>query len=494
MIIYPDAYVLTAQDDTGYPLINARIGWQTHTRADDASATASTEEADGPSDAPLRPDTAEYWQPTTMPATWTCDFGEALDVDYIGIAGHDIGSSATAVEVAVSTDGDFDAHVTLPGTSGNYISTPDSAAVSITGDLELRVLITATDYTPATAQDLLSKTLTDASAFSYRLWMHTDGKLKLAWTADGTTVLTRTSTAASSVTDATKTAFKATLDVNNGAAGHDVKFWKAADWNPAADTGTWVQIGSTVTTAGTTSIHDSAQAVKLGTRTAGGAGEHLVGTLYYAEVRSGIGGTVVAAFDPSRALTDATTVVAATGETWTIAQAAPTAAALVNPLFSEGTAPANDAPLLFMDDARSARFVRVKVTGSAAPKIAVVYAGEILVMQKAVSGPYEPVTLARETKRTSTFSRGGQFLGQSIQRMGVVGTAAFKFLSASWVREFFKPFADSAELYPFFFAWNPSGFPTEVAYAWCEDDIRPRYTGTVDDMEVAISMHGIAGE
>jgi hypothetical protein len=72
MIIYPPALVLSVST----PLTKPRIGWQTHTRtAVIGDITVSTEAADGPRDAPLRPDTFEYWLPTAMPATWTINLG-----------------------------------------------------------------------------------------------------------------------------------------------------------------------------------------------------------------------------------------------------------------------------------------------------------------------------------------------------------------------------------------------------------------------------------
>lgn len=105
MILFPDAYVLS-EAAAGRPLNNSRIGWHTYTRGLSlAAATASSSEVFGPADAPLRPDTFEFWQPQTMPATWTVDLGTAYDVDYVGIAGHTIGSSGASVEVSHSTDG-----------------------------------------------------------------------------------------------------------------------------------------------------------------------------------------------------------------------------------------------------------------------------------------------------------------------------------------------------------------------------------------------------
>lgn len=87
MIIYPQALILS-ESNAGRPLTHARIGYQTYTRGLAASAvTVSSESSDGPKDAPLRPDTMEFWQPTSLPATWELDLGAPQDISYVGLVG-----------------------------------------------------------------------------------------------------------------------------------------------------------------------------------------------------------------------------------------------------------------------------------------------------------------------------------------------------------------------------------------------------------------------
>jgi hypothetical protein len=269
MIVYRSGFVLTSLGDV--PLTHSRIGYQSWIRDRAASdVAASSESASGPRDAPLRPDTAEYWEPTSLPATWRVDLGTSRDVDYVGIAGHTISSAGCAVTVETSTD--------------------------------------------------------------------------------------------------------------------------ATNWTT----------------------------------------------------------------------------------------------------FAQGIAPANDAPLLFLDDAVVARHVRLSLTGGlVVPKIAVVYAGLALAMERPVQGRHTPITLSRETVLSKRLSRGGQFLGQGFRRLGVVGDAAYKNLSAAWYRANFEPFVKHARNLPFFFAWNPAEHSDEVAYVWAEDDIAPAYEGTNPLFSVALKMRGI---
>ena len=191
----------------------------------------------------------------------------------------------------------------------------DAAALDITGDLDLRTRTVGT-WPPSTAQTFISKL--DAAAFTgYELSVDTAGVVSLSW-GNGAAVLTRSATVALADPDASTSVdtvmLKATLDVDNGAGGHDVKFYWAHH-----DTSTWTQIGATVTTAGVTSIANGDEALTIGRRPGSAASP---GTLWYAwaQVRSGIDGTLVADADftvlpasdaPAPAFTDST------GKVWT---------------------------------------------------------------------------------------------------------------------------------------------------------------------------------
>ena len=100
-IIITPGYVLSAGGQENHP----HIGYHTWVRdrtIDDIFVSSETDT--GPRDAILRPDTHEYWQGDTLPATLTVDMGQARAVDYVGIAGHTIGSSGASVKVEYSDD------------------------------------------------------------------------------------------------------------------------------------------------------------------------------------------------------------------------------------------------------------------------------------------------------------------------------------------------------------------------------------------------------
>lgn len=204
----------------------------------------------------------------------------------------------------------------LPGSVGAYASTPDTAALDIVGDLDLRTMLALADWTPGAQSGLVSKWNTVGNQRSYLLTLMPTGVLRFNWSVDGTASLQAESTAAIPLSSGVL-AVRATIDVNNDAAGRTVTFYTAAASPTGLDLGPWVQLGAPVITAGVTSIFAGTAPLEVGTWSVGTAGP-LTGNVYSAQVRSGIGGTVVAHpvfYDPA---TDAPSFIDSTAKTWTI--------------------------------------------------------------------------------------------------------------------------------------------------------------------------------
>jgi hypothetical protein len=128
---------------------------------------------------------------------------------------------------------------------------------------------------------------------------------------------------------------KVTLDVDNGAGGKTVRFFYAAD-QPTEPT-SWTQLGTDVTTAGTTSLPAVTSPLYAGFTD---GTTSFLGKSYRAIVRNGIGGTTVADIDFTRLSTGAeTSFTATTGQTVTINRATSgrKAAVVVRPTILLGT-------------------------------------------------------------------------------------------------------------------------------------------------------------
>lgn len=189
-----------------------------------------------------------------------------------------------------------------PGNAIGGATTADSAALSITGDIDLRF-----DGWMETwiSSDLMYK-YGAAGQRSYWFYVDVFSVMHLTWSADGTAIITANSTVPIPLPHTGRMALRVTLDVNNGAAGNTTTFYYA-DTLDAADG--WTQLGDPVVKAGTTSIFDSTAGAFISL-------SQLTTQVYGAQVISGIGGTVKAYPDFSLGREGSTSLVASTGETW----------------------------------------------------------------------------------------------------------------------------------------------------------------------------------
>lgn len=200
----------------------------------------------------------------------------------------------------------------MPGHTGSFISTPDSAAVSITGDIEIVLDISMEDWTPATVQLLLAKWQSTGSQRSYYVALSTSGSLIFSQSVDGMgTITSFESTTPVPFSNGQRGMIKASFDSDNGASGRTVAFYTSDD---SGDN--WSQLGDPVTVAGVSGCFDSTAMVQLGAYLAGTT-LNMAGSYYRAEIYNGIGGTLVACFDSDDYVSGATLDSSDTGETWT---------------------------------------------------------------------------------------------------------------------------------------------------------------------------------
>ena len=201
-------------------------------------------------------------------------------------------------------------YVYTPGISGNYLSAPDAAALDITGDIDLRVQVAMDDWTPSGSTTVLSKWASANQSFSFNV--NAGGIFYLYWTTNGSTVNTAIASVANTITDGTIKWIRATLDVDNGASGNDVRFFTSDDGI------TWTQLGTTITTAGVTSIFSGTANVEISSNS-NGTSSFLPAKIYRAQILNGIDGVPVLDVDTSViASGSATSFTALTGQTVTI--------------------------------------------------------------------------------------------------------------------------------------------------------------------------------
>ncbi|MCP4963114.1 MAG: hypothetical protein GY925_28085, partial [Actinomycetia bacterium] len=209
---------------------------------------------------------------------WNEEPSEGVGIDrfeFDGLYTYDQDSAA----IVVCPFGDQTPFFAFDGTVGGYVSTPDTAANSITGDLDVAVRVSFDDVTPAANESLVGEWST-APNLAYLLAIHTSGALRLYTSTTGSDSVTGTSTATlGSVTSAgTAVWVRATYDASTG----DKEFFYSLDDVEVESAVSWTQLGATVSgTSG--AIPDTTSDLMVGAH-GGGGSWNLAGEIYVAEV------------------------------------------------------------------------------------------------------------------------------------------------------------------------------------------------------------------
>ncbi|MET9734279.1 hypothetical protein ABZZ79_27670 [Streptomyces sp. NPDC006458] len=228
---------------------------------------------------------------------------------YYGLIGRN-----TPVRVSVLAGSQF---LRIPGAVGDHASTPHNAALAITGDIDVRVDALLVNWLDAgdglATTEIIGKMAALASDKAWFLGVRSN-RLYFEWSADGVNVLGASSTARLVVPPSGRLAVRATLDVDNGAGGRTVRFYTA----PSGTAGPWTQLGADVVQAGTTSVFNATAAdLRIGDATVTSM-TPAAGRCMAAEVRSGIGGTVVANPVFTAQAIGTTSFADGAGRTWTL--------------------------------------------------------------------------------------------------------------------------------------------------------------------------------
>lgn len=195
---------------------------------------------------------------------------------------------------------------------GTGATTPDVAALDITGDIDIRFDATLSNWLASGSVELCGKGATTGNQRSWLLMMR-DQRVFFEWSAAGTTTIQKQSTVAPAVPSNRRMAVRVTLDVDNGASGNTVTFYTAPTL-----AGPWTQLGDPVVTASTTALFNSSAALRVGDGWDDLGFPSSAGKVWSFELRSGIGGSVVANPDFTGKAAGTTSFADGTGKTWTV--------------------------------------------------------------------------------------------------------------------------------------------------------------------------------
>jgi hypothetical protein len=171
----------------------------------------------------------------------------------------------------------------LPGVSGCTLTTPDTAALHITGDIDIRVLVALDSY--STSQSLVDKWRT-AGQQAYGLAL-SNGQPYFTWSTTGSD---NAFGAASGTSLSTTTAagqpiwIRATFQPNRGDGKYETKYYTSPDGS------TWTQQGVTRTGASAATVFAGTSILAVGDFNITNQG---LGKFYRVQILSGISGTTV---------------------------------------------------------------------------------------------------------------------------------------------------------------------------------------------------------
>lgn len=210
--------------------------------------------------------------------------------------------------------GKYNHYVSLNGTS-DYISTFDSVANSTNGDLEVIIKLSFDNVTGAYIDSFMYKG-SSSGGFDFLFRRESSSKILKAWIHDGTAWRNAQTNDFFSAGNGESTWLRVTIDMDNGSSDSDFVFYYSTETMYPTN---WTQIGSVRNAGQTITRNNSSADILLGAEITTTTPFNLFrGKIYYAEVRDGINGPIVARFNASEINPNKTTFPNILGEQeWT---------------------------------------------------------------------------------------------------------------------------------------------------------------------------------
>ena len=202
----------------------------------------------------------------------------------------------------------------MPGAAGAKLTTPDSAALAVTGDLDLRVEVSLEDW--SLHQHVAARYSSSGENRSWALLMASDQKPSFYWSPDGTVAsrIVQFCTEGIEAYNGQRIALRVTLDVNNGAGGYELRFYTGRTVNDTE----WHLLGAPIIGGATTSVFDGTAGIEVGD-CASLSENPLNGKVFALKLLNGIAGTTAVSMATSAGTSGGTSFTGSTGETWTVA-------------------------------------------------------------------------------------------------------------------------------------------------------------------------------
>lgn len=152
----------------------------------------------------------------------------------------------------------------------------------------------------------------------------------------------------------------------------------------------------------------------------------------------------------------------------------------------------NDGPAIFRFPKLAYTSVRLRMqVDLEEPIVAVVYCGELLVLQRRIYVGHAPINYSVETRVANGMSESGDFLGRVVLGEATSTQLSLVNLTPDWMRTYLAPFLEFARSDPFFMAWRPEEYAYEVGYCWLTNDPKPVNQRSRGHMQVSLEMGGV---
>jgi len=174
-------------------------------------------------------------------------------------------------------------------TSSVLVYSPNTAALAITGDIDVRVKVSLADWTPAATHWIINHgNHTDAPpSLKWTFSVHPNNTIRCFASVDGTLTGVGPESVATGFVDGSEHFIRWTMDADDGAGNSIFTYMESFDNGQS-----WVNIGSPIVdAAGPVTMFATTKRLEIGRLNPGGQ------NLKYAEVRNGIGGPIVVAAD-----------------------------------------------------------------------------------------------------------------------------------------------------------------------------------------------------
>lgn len=205
--------------------------------------------------------------------------------------------------------------IALGGVVGSFGAASTVAAHNVAGDIDIRVKVAMNSWTPPVTQTLMSKSNSAGSQTSWSLSVDTIGRIVFNYTKSSGGGGAYVATPLQIYADGVPRWIRITIDVNDESGNYVANLYTSDDGV------SWLNDRTLVSPGAFTSLKNVSAQLAIGA-TNNGANNNLAGKVFRAEVRAGIDGTVVAAFDANDGALGANVIQSTlTGEVWTFSGA-----------------------------------------------------------------------------------------------------------------------------------------------------------------------------